>query len=80
MRRLGLRTRRWATKKLFWLQNDSEWISADPVEQAERNKMLDELVERNELAIKKYETRIANKQPKQVTAIAPTEDPLFTKW
>lgn len=71
MRDLGLKTRRWAAKKLEWLQTDPQWLSQDPVEQARRFQLLDMLIEKNELAIKKYETRLANKKTKEQKAATP---------
>src|SRR5712664_3672035 len=65
MHKLGLHTRRWASRMISWLQTDPQWISEDLVEQAERNKMLDELLEKNELAIRKFETRVANRNAKK---------------
>jgi hypothetical protein len=75
MRYLGIPTRRWAAKKLFWLQTDPQFISADPVEQAERIRMLDELAEKNELALKKQLTRVSNKQKAAAAAAAPAAAP-----
>lgn len=61
LRGLGRPTRRWAATQLYWLQTDPQWISNDPAEQAKRQELLDQLHERNELAIKKCEARAANK-------------------
>lgn len=72
MRNLGIPTRRWAAKKLFWLH---QFVDEDLAEQAERLRMLDELAEKNELALKKHLTRVANRAAKKAEAAAPAPTP-----
>ena len=94
IRSLGRPTRVWAQQALLSLQTDPQFASADPQEQARRSALLDTLNERNELAIKKAETRRLNKEAEKAVARPvgrprrqqetpipppPADDP-FLKW
>lgn len=62
VRHLGRPTRRWIQKQIFALQ--SEVLLSDPAEQPKRQELFEGLLERNDIAIKKSETRAANKAAK----------------